>query len=371
MKQLVIFGAKSIALGACLAIKRLYPEYEVTGFMVSNLYGNESSLCGLPVKEINCFADKNIWILIATPEDIQGEIERMLQGKGFQNIVCLDSRKESALMGRYFESIGKFPALKGKIPPAAAENDSLADKQMDLEQACGFPESIDIYMAKFYKDKPLKNDYRIPDRVHPIQVGAALTDKKISVITDDTGENISSKNVNYCELTALYWMWKNRLQEEKGRPYLGLFHYRRFLELEDEDLLCMEKEDVDVVLPYPTVHEPDISEHHSRYLAESDWEAMLKALEELQPAYARDFPDILKQPYLYNYNIIIAKREILRDYCKWLFPILERTEELSTPKGWERADRYIGYLGENLLTLYFLYNAKKWKIRHAGRTMLI
>lgn len=345
IKQIVIFGAKSIALGACLAIKKLYPEYEVSGFMVSSLSGNESSLCGLPVKEIDCYEDKNIWILIATPEDIQDSIEGMLKDRGFHNIVCLDSGKESALMGKYFGSIGKFPPLKGK--------------------------TVEIYMAKFYKDKPLKYDYQIPDWVYPIQVGAGLTGERISEITDNTGENISVKNVNYCELTALYWIWKNRLREDNGVPYLGLFHYRRFLDITDDDLLYMEKENVDVVLPYPTVHEPDISEHHGRYLIESDWKAMLQALRELQPEYAQKFPNILKQPYLYNYNIIVAKRNILRDYCEWLFPVLERTEELSTPKGWERADRYIGYLGENLLTLYFLYHAEQWNIKHVGRKMLI
>lgn len=345
MKQIVIFGAKSIALGACLAIRKVYPEYQISGFMVSSLVGNVSRLGGLPVMEIDCFADKSVCILVATPEDIQSGIEEMLRSKGFQNIVCLDSEKESALMSRYYTSIGRFPALRSNI--------------------------AEVYMAKFYRDKPLKSNYRIPDWIHPIQVGAALTNERVAEIADDKGENISAKNVNYCELTALCWIWKNRLQEEQGSLYLGLFHYRRFLELTDDDLLHMKNENVDVVLPYPTVHEPDIREHHSRYIAESDWNAMLQALKELEPEYARGFEDILMQPYLYNYNIVVAKRKILKDYCQWLFPILARTEELSTPKGSERADRYIGYLGENLLTLYFMYHAGEWNIKHVGRKMLI
>ena len=58
----------------------------------------------------------------------------------------------------------------------------------------------------------------------PVQAGRALYPAIGHIAGDDTGPNISAKNPNYCELTALYWGWKNLDAE-----YLGLAHYRRYL----------------------------------------------------------------------------------------------------------------------------------------------
>ena len=54
----------------------------------------------------------------------------------------------------------------------------------------------------------------------PIQVGSEGKDD-LGYQRDNTGENISLLNPYYCELTGLYWAWKNL-----DCDYLGLVHYR-------------------------------------------------------------------------------------------------------------------------------------------------
>ena len=358
MEQLIVYGAKSIALGVCKAIRLLYPEYSPSCFLVSSLQNNPSVLDDLAVRELEEFSKslsmeekEDIHVLIATPEDIHPEIVVALGRHGLNHYTCIDSRTEAKLMEQYFVREQIFPSMR-------------------LLRSGTKAASLQVFMAKFYKDKQLKNKYIIRDWIYPLQVGADLTKQRVAEYTDNVGDNISCKNVNYCELTALYWMWKNKISVDDGIEYYGLFHYRRLLDITDEDIFRLKENDIDVVLPYPTIHEPDITEHHKRYIKETDWQAMLQALKELQPAYATAFDEIFAQPYLYNYNMLLAKREVLEAYCAWLFPILERTEELSIPRGSERADRYIGYLGENLLTLYFMYHKDNLKIVYTGRIML-
>ena len=68
--------------------------------------------------------------------------------------------------------------------------------------------------------------YRMPqDSMYlPLQVGRALADQDLGWQGDNTGDNISLKNPYYCELTGLYWAWKNLKADA-----IGLVHYRRFL----------------------------------------------------------------------------------------------------------------------------------------------
>ena len=56
----------------------------------------------------------------------------------------------------------------------------------------------------------------------PLFVGRDGKDN-LGFVSDDTGDNISGKNSSYCELTGLYWMWKN-----SDADIIGLVHYRRY-----------------------------------------------------------------------------------------------------------------------------------------------
>ncbi len=355
--DLAIFGAQAIALGAYEAIHNLYPAKKIRCFLVTERANNAEYCVGLPVQELSAFSNSlsapekgQMEILIATPEDVMSVIENSLDACGLTCHVRLTSLRWAELMGYYYAQDRLYMPLSA------------------LPVGYHRPE-IHMFQARFYKDRPLSSDYALPAWITPVQVGATLCRERVADIVDCEGENISEKNMNYSELTALYWLWKNCLQtfsSESKEAYYGLCHYRRILNLSDDDLLRLVDNEVDVVLPYPMPYEPDIEAHHKRYLKQEDWDAVLRAVLELQPDYAKAFPDILKQRLLYNYNILLAKKEVLADYCGWLFPILELVEQYSVPQGKDRKDRYIGYVGETLTTLYFMYNKNSLHITHAG-----
>jgi hypothetical protein len=68
------------------------------------------------------------------------------------------------------------------------------------------------------------------DIIIPIHAGKAITKQDLGFIGDDRQDNISNKNLYYCELSAIYWVWKNIKAE-----VVGFFQYRRFLNLKSLD----------------------------------------------------------------------------------------------------------------------------------------
>ena len=52
-------------------------------------------------------------------------------------------------------------------------------------------------------------------------------------IGDDTGINISHLNRQYCELTGIFWVWKN-INKYQDAEYIGFMHYRRHLRFNNQ-----------------------------------------------------------------------------------------------------------------------------------------
>ena len=359
-----IFGAKATATGLYRALAALEPEKCIKAFLVSETEGNVSEIDGCPVRKLTEVTEElsddekeKSFVYAAVPELIHKEIRTLLEESGFLNIILLDSRMEADMMGRYFDTKGSFPSIH-----------SLKSQNKRAE----IPK-LTIYAASFYKDKPLQSPPKLPAYIKKLYLGcdgAMKNGVDISGMADyydNVGDNISAKNPNRCEMTAHYWIWKNRLETDD--EYVGVCHYRRTLELSDEDLRKIAENDVDVVLPYPMLHYPNATIQHTWYVPEKDWELMKKVVSELYPEYGEKIEQIFEAPEFYNYNMMLAKKQVFADYCKWLYPILDRIEELSEPKGENRRDRYTAYMSESLTTLYFMANRNNLKIYHTGRML--
>lgn len=381
-----IYGAGIVATSIYKAIQTIYGRVPVF-FLVSDttacqgINQNPREIDGIPVKTLSIWREElqkrskrdsgavpiriPAYYLAAVPERHHLAVVEALRALEVEDgsIFLFTNQRENALMERYYSSLPGCDTVRHIM---SAGNESGANKE-DTDIPSG--ESICVYQARSHMDKVLQEQYKLPSYVTPIQAGAALTKQRIADVQDNTGDNISAKNRNYCELTATYYAWKHC-----EAAYKGICHYSRVFDISEEQMrkLLQTGDKWDVILPYPTVHYPDISAQHTRWVGESDWNAMLRALGELEPEYLKTYEEsvLTGEHFFHNYNMLIARAEVFDDYCRFLFRVLERTEYLTTPQGWERADRFAGYLGENLTTLYFLHNRNRWKAAYAGKIWL-
>ncbi|MDW4498862.1 DUF4422 domain-containing protein [Sulfitobacter sp. D35] len=224
-----------------------------------------------------------------------------------------------------------------------------------------------IYTA-YHKSAPLLES----DIVTPIHVGRALHDKRLpGMIGDDTGDNISAKNQGYCELTALYWAWKN----DRDATHIGLMHYRRVLDydnahsgqaetfvarfdipdwLDRTETWLGANADVDLVLPRPHVMGRTLAENFRTRHRAQDWDRTREIIAERYPEDLADFDKVSAAYEIRLGNMFIMRRALFDAYCGWLFDILERLE--ATPLDREtyspEQSRYIGFVAERLFTVW-------------------
>lgn len=231
-----------------------------------------------------------------------------------------------------------------------------------------------------------KLGYLVSDSVFkPIHVGAALSDRQMGVISDAEGTSISLKNKEYCELTAIYWAWKN----DKSSEWIGLMHYRRYLAFAPVRMSadihgCVNFETLDVgsafqtgldadavkrhielkpklkaILPVPwSVKQAgfkSLREHYikSDFHYEKDLENTRDVILEKYPDFIDTFDRVMAGDSGYFTNIFILRRDLYDAYCEWLFDILFEVERRTDLTNYSiAAKRVFGYLAERLLTVY-------------------
>ncbi len=215
--------------------------------------------------------------------------------------------------------------------------------------------------------------YKMPDvkDYQPIQVGAALHDD-LGYLKDSDGDNISKKNPNYCELTALYYIWKNCKEN-----VVGLVHYRRYFCTKktihpskyilsyDHAIQLLKK--YDIILPYKmyrqgkTLREDYAAAHNIK-----DYDICRDVIGEKYPDYLNAFDKVSAQKTLYQYNMLICKKELFDSYCQWLFDILFEVERRVDIRKYDAYNqRIFGFLSERLFNVWLEYkqlNVKKCEV---------
>ena len=216
--------------------------------------------------------------------------------------------------------------------------------------------------------------YQMPkDKMYlPLHVGAEGKES-IGFKRDDEGKNISNKNPYYCELTGLYWAWKNL-----NSDYIGLSHYRRYFaenkkipKNEDDkfkNVLTYETankllNDVDIILPAKRKYYiENLYDHYRKTMYIEPLDETRKILEEKYPEYLNEFDKIHKRTSAHIFNMFIMKKEILNEYLTWLFDILFELERRYDPAQYDSFHaRYLGRISERLLDVWINTKGYKYK----------
>lgn len=352
--EIYIFGAHSRAQTACVYLKKLHPELKLRGFLVDDDEDNPEFIMGLPVIDLRVAEglDISARVYLGVRGVSFAHATEVLQALGFKDIVPVDVELDRKLRMQYmkeeFSNQGREFALLENRP------------------ALGSAETAQIGIAHALGDEKLQNLPELRVEEACVQAGTALDGEKAAdcCFYDNDGENISKKNRQFCELTVLYWLWKNC-----NATWIGLEHYRRrFLLPEDWQKRL---DGVDVILPVPLYVHPSLEENFLQRHEDVVWKYLMEIFHEgdveLYEA-ARNF--FSKQGCYSPCNMLIARREALDALCSWMFPILFKLEQRVGVLEDSYQNRYPGFVSERLISFFFYYHREKYRVVYAEKGFL-
>lgn len=225
------------------------------------------------------------------------------------------------------------------------------------------------------------------DLFFPVQVGAAIAKTDLGFQRDDMVngkpcDSISEKNKSYCELTAIYWVWKNLKTLCPEIKYVGLCHYRRFfcfdnrpvyddaIELPveqissytlDETKLGKLLEKYDFFMSKKRIYQYSLLMDYSYNHISEDMRTLAKVVNDLHPEYMDSFVRIIacnNKVSLYNLNVM--RWDKFCSYCDWLFGIIGEAEKRINIEHYNSVQgRIWGYMAERLFNVWADYQIKR------------
>lgn len=191
----------------------------------------------------------------------------------------------------------------------------------------------------------------------PVMAGSVFRDYvPAGYVRDDTGDNISDRNASFCELTALYWGWKNL-----DIDIIGLCHYRRFFASPHSKRTLLKEDEASHLLNYYDVILPKarnylIESNYSQYVHshnEADLKTTRSIIEEKCPEYIDAYDRRMAMTTGHRFNMLIMKKDLCDRYCSWLFGILFELEKKLDISDYNTYDkRVFGFAAERLLDVW-------------------
>lgn len=205
----------------------------------------------------------------------------------------------------------------------------------------------------------------------PLYIGHICSQKKANIET--VGININELNPFINEYTAIYWIWKN-----SNADIVGMNHYRRYFYNDSRIILGNElninrvdeiMKEYDLILPRPEILNTMVKENIIRIIGEPLYEQISSLIFELMDQkYYRAFLHVHNGNIFYSKAMFVTRKEILDQYCTWVFPILfEVLNRVDMNKYTGNMRRAVGYFAETMWTVWLLnteYKIKELWIDH-------
>ena len=214
----------------------------------------------------------------------------------------------------------------------------------------------------------------------PVHVGASLGSAELDMQRDDEClgapcENISDKNPSYCELTALFWAWKNLRRIRPDLEYLGINHYRRYFDFgrvpRGKDMTVRPEGEVgsyrvnsarlgrllsthDVIIPRD-IHNPyTLFADYGYWRMSDDLRCTMRVIHEMTPEYDESvYQIIMRRNTLSPYSMGVMPWGVFDEYCSWLFPVLGEVESRTDISSYDAVQgRIYGYIAERLWNVW-------------------